>query len=262
MGQHVTLSSTGAAGNITFEKTVDGGFQLSVNTAGVTTFGGAIGTLIPVAGLITDAAGTTTVQSGTVLANLADFRDDVLLTRDLTITGTTVSFEKTVNSDATARALTVNASGVTTFGGAVGGLAPLASLTTDAAGTTDVNGSPVKAGVVDFQDDVILTKDVTITGTTVTFRKTVNSDATARALAVNAGGVTTFGGAVGGSARLASLTTDAAGSTAINGGSMLTIGSQTYGDPVTLGASTVLGSSAGSLRFDGTRGRGRGGRET
>jgi len=47
-------------------------------------------------------------------------------------------------------------------------------------------------------------------------------------------------------------TTDAAGSTAINGGEVLTSGAQTYGDPVTLGASVSLGSSAGSIGFDGT----------
>jgi len=56
--------------------------------------------------------------------------------------------EKAVNSDLAARALAIVADGVTTFGGAVGGLRPLASLTTDAAGSTDVNGSPIRAGVV------------------------------------------------------------------------------------------------------------------
>jgi hypothetical protein len=40
--------------------------------------------------------------------------------------------------------------------------------------------------------------------------------------------------------RLASLATDAAGTTAINGGSVRTSGAQSYGDAVTLGADTPL----------------------
>src|SRR5205085_9623970 len=79
----------------------------------------------------------------------------------------------------------------------------------------------------------------------ITLAKTVNG---AQALAVNTAGTTTFGGAVGNSTALASVTTDAAGSTAINGGSVATTGTQTYNDDVTLGAGTTLSSSgAGNI---------------
>ena len=58
------------------------------------------------------------------------------------------------------------------------------------------------------------------------------------ALVLNTAGTTTFGAAVGGGGPnlLASLTTDAPGSTALNGGSVTTAGAQTYNDAVTLGA--------------------------
>ena len=53
-------------------------------------------------------------------------------------------------------------------------------------------------------------------------------------LTVNTAGTTTFGGAVGGTTALTSVTTDAPGSTAINGGSVTTSGAQTYNDAVTV----------------------------
>ena len=68
------------------------------------------------------------------------------------------------------------------------------------------------------------------------------------ALIVNTGGTTTFGGApVGGTTALTSVTTDLAGTTAINGGSVKTTGGQTYSDAVTLGNNTIL-TDTGSKR--------------
>ena len=70
------------------------------------------------------------------------------------------------------------------------------SLTTDAQGglpgeKTVLGGGTVNATTVDFKDNVVLAANTTVTGTTVTFEKTINSDApaTPRALTVNAGGV-------------------------------------------------------------------------
>ena len=72
---------------------------------------------------------------------VADFKDDVTLGADLTVTGTTVSFEKTVNGDLAVnnRTLRVDAGGVTTLGGVVGGTAALGSVFTDTAGSVVVS---------------------------------------------------------------------------------------------------------------------------
>jgi len=85
----------------------------------------------------------------------------------------------------------------------------------------------------------------------VTFVSTVNGG---QALSVNTGGVTTFGGAVGNTSPLTSLTTDALGTTAFNvAGSttasptVKTTGAQTYNDPVTLATDTALNSTTGNL---------------
>src|SRR5207247_3893801 len=103
--------------------------------------------------------------------------------------------------------------------------------------------------------------DPTLTGVNVTFNSTLRDDATAgnANLTVNASGVTKFAAAVGGGGfGLTSLTTDAAGSTQINGGSVITTADQTYGDAVTLGANaTFTGVNVtfnGILNDDGTAG--------
>ena len=76
--------------------------------------------------------------------------------------------------------------------------------------------------------------------------------AQASALTTTSNGVTTFDGAVGSSSRLAALTTSAGGTTVINGGSVLSNGAQTFGNPVTLGADTVFDAGAGALAFNST----------
>ncbi|MCE2726673.1 MAG: hypothetical protein LW698_07825, partial [Planctomycetaceae bacterium] len=83
----------------------------------------------------------------------------------------------------------------------------------------------------------------------VTFATTLDG---AKALAVNTQGLTTFGGAVGTTTSLFSLTTDAGGTTAINGGSITTSGlaGQVFNDAVTLGNDAALtASNAGAVTF-------------
>jgi hypothetical protein len=267
LGAATTLTGSGG-GNITFAKTVDGAQSLVVNTAGTTTFGGTVGNNQPLTSLTTDAAGTTSLNGGVVNANTTDFKDDVTLGVDTILNGTTANFEKTVNSPTSAllvrpteASLTVNASGVTTFGGAVGNNQGLASLTTDAAGTTTLNGGTVSARSADFNDDVILGANTTLSVTTLSFEKTVNSDLAAnnRTLTIQpysapfAATTTIFGGAVGDNQALGSLAIlTPIGTTAINGGTVTTTGSQTYSynNNVTLGENTTLNGT--TLNFSGT----------
>ena len=188
-----------------------------------------------------------------------------------------VTFGGTVNG---AKALAVNSTGATRFNGTVGGTTALTSLTTDAGGTLGLlavtttgaqsYGEAVTlaglytAGSFTAAGPVTLAGDSTVTATSITFVSTIDG---ARALTLNGGtGAITLGGAVGGTTRLgalsvtgsgtttlagvvkvASLTTDAGGSTVLNGGSVDTTGAQSYGDAVTLGADTVLTGTTVSL---------------
>ncbi|MCY2992535.1 MAG: hypothetical protein NTY19_32335, partial [Planctomycetota bacterium] len=236
---------------------------------GVTTLGGAVGETAKLLSLTTDAQGTTAVNGGMVNATTVDFQDDVKLGANTTVAGTTVSFGKTVNdSTADTHTLLVNAGGVTTLGGAVGDTAELLSLTTDAGGTASLQ-SVTTTGGQSYGDTTVtlngtytaanslftVSQATVLAGTStvstgsgaISFGGTVDATtAGGPGLTANSSGATSFSGAVGGIKALASLTTDAGGTTAINGKGVATAGTQVYQDAVTLAGPNTTLSSTGS----------------
>ncbi len=135
--------------------------------------------------------------------------------------------------------------------------APLAvdSLRASSISTTLQGGTVTTTGAAGqvYAGAVTLAADATLSAGAgpVTFANSVSGG---HALAVNSSGATTFGGPVGGTP-LASLTTDAGGTTAINGGAVATTGAQTLNDPVALGAAaTVLTAATVSFTDDLTLG--------
>jgi mucin-19 len=251
------------ASSIEFQKTVDADSlsknrALTLNSPGETRFGGALGSIAPLSAVTTDAAGTTRLDGGSIKATAIRFDDNVLLTKNttLTATGGSVYFSGTVDGDtAGARSLTVNST-TTTFTRPVGTVASLSGLTTDLIGTTTISGSEVHAVNQSFSDAVVFTSDSTLTGTTVALNGTVDGNlAAARSLVVNADGSTTFGGVVGGTASLALLKTDTAGSSLLKGPE-INAAVQEFGDDVTLYSDAVLqgavgGAQASAVTFGG-----------
>ena len=76
-------------------------------------------------------------------------------------------FDKTLDADkaSTSSNLTVTASGSTTFKSPVGGIKALTSLTTDAAGSTQIDGGAVTTTADQmYHDTVTLKQDTTLTG--------------------------------------------------------------------------------------------------
>jgi filamentous hemagglutinin family protein len=119
------------------------------------------------------------------------------------------------------------------------------------------SGSVVSGGAQSYTGAVVLGGNTALSGNGVAFTNTVDggygltvsagSDAASfggavggttrlAALAVNSSGATSFGGAV----RAASVTTDAPGTLAINGGSVNTTGTQSFGERAVLSADTTL----------------------
>ncbi len=244
-GPTTTLAGT----NVNFANTLSGASNLTINASGTTTFGD----VTSLTSIITDAAGTTAINGPGMVTTTGDqtYHDAVTLGNATTLlTGANVNLASSVNG---ASALTVNTSGTTTLGGVVGGTTALTSVTTDAPGTTAINGGAVTATNQTYNDAVTLgSASTTLTGTNVTVANTVNG---ASALAVNASGTTTFGGAVGGTTALTSVSTNDAGTLALNG-NVSTTGNQSYADdtiaiggagPRTLSATTggvTLGDEA------------------
>ena len=170
---------------------------LTLTTGSTATFEGA---LVLNGGLSVSASAGIDLNGGSITTEGPQtYNNPVLLTADTVLTaqfGSNITFVSTVDG---AFALTVNTTGITAFDGPVGGVIALASLTTDAPGTTDLNGGIVNTiGTQTYSDPVLLTADTVLTsqfGGNITFASTVDG---AFALTVNTAGVTAFNGAVGG----------------------------------------------------------------
>ncbi|QDV51131.1 LamG-like jellyroll fold domain-containing protein [Gimesia fumaroli] len=249
-----TLISTGGS-NIEFESTIDGAIDLVIDTIGNTILGSAVGTSAPLSSLTTTAGGTTQINGGRINTTGAQiFNDDVTLGMNTILTSSgsgAITFDQTLNG---AFSLGLNTDGTTNFNGFVGNTDALTGLATDANGSTNINGGSIATtGSQIFNNAVLLGADAILSSTAsgdIALMSTLNG---AFALNVNTGGTTTFNNQVGNTAELASLTTDAAGTTEINGGNVTTSGSQTFQDAVSLGVTTSFSATtAGDLTFDST----------
>jgi hypothetical protein len=168
-----------------------------------------------------------------------------------------MTFGGTLDGNAAGRNLTLNSTGVVTFNGLVGNTQALGTLISNAGGSVVINTTGITTtGAQTYNDAVVLGANVTLAAGAgaINLANTVNADLAAnnRTLTLNSTGTTTLGGVVGGTEALLSLTTNAGGSTQINGGVVITTGAQTYNDAVTLGANTTLNSGAGNITFQTT----------
>ena len=218
------IAVTTANAAVSFAGTLNGAQALSVNAgSGTTTFGAAVGGSTPLTSLTTDSGGSTVLNGGSITTSGAQtYNDAVTLASASTLAGADVQFAGTLNG---ANALTVNASGTTTFGAAVGSITPLAGITTDAAGSTVVNtGSITTSGAQSYNDSVALGANAALAGNGIAFNGTLNGGF---ALNANAGtGGLQFNGTVGASTPLASI--GAVGNTVV-AANVTTSGTQAYG---------------------------------
>lgn len=177
------------------------------------------------------------------------------------------------NSIAGVTTLTVGQGGAISFAGtsvfntltalAQGGITVGGSLSTD-SGALRLNGDSDSTGGVadvirlnsgltapnsqdiDLLSDVVLGGNITVAGKNVRFMGDVNSDSTSRSLIVNTSnsGTTLFGGGVGTSSRLFTLTTNADGITRL-GGDIRTNGTITINDALRLINNSIVDAQGG-----------------
>jgi fibronectin-binding autotransporter adhesin len=167
------LTINSGLGGITFAGIVGAGVNgplgaMTLNSSGTTTFAAAVNA----ANVVTDAGGTTAINGGTITTTDVSgqvYNDAITLNANTTLNANAglITFNSTLDSlSATARKLTLNSSGATTFGGAVGGVFALSTLITDAVGGTAINGGGITtAGTQTFNDAVSLGQDTTFTVT-------------------------------------------------------------------------------------------------
>ena len=249
-GSTVNLSSTG--GSLVIDaaiSTTSGNLSL---TAAQNVTASAPGTLATGGGSVTVQAGDAAQLSGITTAggsvtitagSTAAFISPLTISGPFLLTaGGNSTFNQAISGSG---ALTVNTSGITRFNGAISGLG---SLLTNTGGSTVLAGGALGVtGSFRFNDPVTLEAATTITGPTGRFNSTLDGT---QALTVNLSGDAVFVGAVGGTQRLAGITTDGAGRTLFYGGSVLTTGAQAYNDAVLLGTNTAFTATA--LTFNNT----------
>ena len=243
-----SLTGTGA-GQILFANTVNGEFGLTVNAGtGMVTFGGAVGGTTPLASL-TVVTGPTTLAGNVTTSGSQTYNSAVTLnaTDTLTTTNSAIDFVSTVDATTAGnQGLTVSTgTGAVTFGGAVGGSQALASLAV--TGPTTLGGNVTTSGSQTYNSAVTLnaTDTLTTTNSAIDFVSTVDATTAGnQGLTTSTGtGVVTFGGAVGGTTPLASLTVT--GPTTLAGNVTTSGGGQTYFRPVMLQAATGLTETGG-----------------
>ncbi len=232
---------------------------LTVNTSGATRLGASV----RAASVTTDSAGSLALQGGSVdTTGTQRYGEHAVLGADTTLAGRTITLSAGADgSTAGGQSLVIQGDAVT--GGALGATQALRSLSI--SGETTLGGHVTSAGAQRFGGATTLAVDTVLSGTGVALAGAVDG---ARHLSVHAGaGDARFGAAVGsqtrlgelsidsrgdiqlaGSVRAGSVDTGSTGALALNGGSVDTTGTQTYGQRAVLGGDTTLTGSQIALK--------------
>jgi autotransporter-associated beta strand protein len=208
--------------------------------------------------------GGLTVEGATSFTGAADvttsanqsYEGAVTLGGNTTLSASDTTFSSTVDSSAVPVGLTV--AGSASFGGAVGGIDQLASLTQTGGGTVTLPGSVTTTGAQDFSGAVTIPAGTDqLDASAFTFGSTLDGETNNNAnLTLTASGsasdsTVTFDQNVGSVHEPASLDVVASGAITV-GGEVLTDGTQTYGAAVELTGDDEFSAGPGNVTFDST----------
>lgn len=237
------ISASGGTTSITagttavLNGTIDGTNDLTLNVTGSTTFAAAVGATTVVgdgtgAALTINSTGATVFQSTVRTANgIVQNNAAGTVTFQQNVTTTGGQQASTFNGNVILDGLTFSSDGDIVFGNAA----------TDTVSTSSANAviSTTNNDRVTFNAATSLGSDLTINSGSgaIDLNGTINGP---RSLNLNSTGATSLNAAIGSATALASITTNAGGTTTINGTAVTTSGNQTYNDSVTLGGDTVL----------------------
>lgn len=244
-----TVNSSGA--NRTF----------TLNTSGNVTLSSALGGTLALGTFAVNGGGTAFLAGNITTNNAAvSFSGPVLLNADIAIASGNgaMTFSNTLNSNGTARNLTLTTTGATTFTGAVGGVTPLASLTKAGTGSTTVNNNVTTngAGGLSFGGNLVLaTNPIALTTSAgngpITVTGTTNG---AQTLTLTAGtGNIIFGNTIGATTALTGLSLVSAGQATFTGNVTLNNSPLTIAVPipVILNANTNFNTGTGNISLGG-----------
>ena len=252
----VSLTISGGGGNITFDNTVNGSHNLTLDTgsSGNVSFNDAVGNTTPLRDLTVNSNGTTQFRGSVSAFNLTTnaggstelygnvttsgnqtFNDGVQLFNNLTLDSTNrnITFGSTLDGS---QDLTLTAgTGNITFNDAVGNTQVLgnltanssgstrfnstvnaSSLTTDAGGSTELRGNVTTSGNQTYNDVVQLTNNLTLNSSNGNISFGNTVEGTQDLTLTTGTGNITFNGAVGNTTPLGNLTVNSTGTTQFN----------------------------------------------
>jgi hypothetical protein len=252
LGAALSIDTGAGAGDITFASTLSGSQNVTLAAGtGDITFAGNVGATRLGALTISSADAVQFLGTGTQQA------------ASLTINGSTAT-TFTGKLDLTGGATLAGAAGNVSFlDGLVAGAASTFANTgtlqigDNAADTSSINTSLIHTAGPTVLGGTIASPTMTFAATTLSAGTTLNATSAVSfnntvdgpgALTVNTAGVTTFSDNVGLATALASLATDAAGTTSIASGKTIrTSGAQSFGDPVSADNLTLISTGNGAI---------------
>jgi len=245
-GPHALTVRSGA-GNVAFGGVAGAAARLgavTVESAGATRFGQAFAA----ASIRTDAPGTLSLAGSPIdTTGTQTYSERAVLGGDVTLAATTVRLVRG------AEAATAGGQGLTVDGNlavdtALDGGATLRSLRVGGTATV-AGGAVVTTGRQDYGGALNLVVDTTLTGSVVALADGADA-ASAGAQSLVIVGDAEFGGDVGGNRALGSVAVE--GATRFAGGSIATVGDQSFAGATRVAAAHVLESRGGSLVFGST----------
>ena len=149
LGANTTLSSSNA-GAITFVDTLNGAFDLAINTTGNTVFNGAVGASTPLTRLQTNAGGHVMLNAPTITTTGAQtYNEAVTLGMNTLLTSTgaaAISFMQAIDG---AHDLSVTTSGMTNLAGSVNvARLAIAGASTHTGGTVSTTQAQTYGGAI------------------------------------------------------------------------------------------------------------------
>lgn len=240
--------------------------NLGVDTPGVVTFGGTIGSLAnPLASLNRTGAGQTILNGSAFTVGGQSFAGNVLFNNALAlnaggplfiggastlggnvnVASNGATFLGAVDSSGGANSLSVASAGPVLFGSSIGGAGALQNLTVNGGGVTTINSLVRVLGTTNIANNTLLGSDVVLQGGTFLFGGTLNSGVGGPHDLASAGsGTIEFVGDVGSLARLGAVDTSLAADTRLHGALLAS-------NAIRLSQLRLLGASAKTVSSTG-----------
>jgi hypothetical protein len=264
-GSITVTNAIACPGTLVLHAGTDGTGNLAVNS-GVSVSGSTVsfragdgiggtntGTVTTTGAIVRGSAGGATSPGSFTLRQDASITDAGLLTPaqfGAGVAGVALSYQSDAGQITHSTAAKFAGANVTlaTATGAILNAAFAPATLTVAGPAVSAAGSITAAGAITFGGALTLNATLTLGGTNVTLASVDGNALGLRALTVNASGVTFFGGSVGATTSLASVTTNTGGSVQF-AGSVFTTGAQTYNEATLATTGAVTLSAGGDITF-------------